>query len=382
MTAHTTHFRVGDGDMTLVELESGRTILIDIRIRAAGSDPDDDAADVAEQLRSRLKTDAQGRLFVDAFLLTHPDADHILGLTEHFHLGPPADWSKTDDKIIIREMWSSPIIFRRKCRKTHVLCPDAAAWAAEARRRVRYFKTWGSAVSGERIKILGEDIDGKTDGLEAILVKVDETFSVIDGMGDPSFSARLLGPLPPADDEEEEVLSKNDSSVILQLGLTADGEPNKARYLFGGDAGVAIWERLWAKHGEAPDCLAYDVLVAPHHCSWRCLSWDSWSQNREAAKVSSAARSALGQALPGAIIVASSRPIADDDNDPPCIRAKREYLSIIKGLAGEFRCVADGAGDEPLEFDIGRAGVKPKRASLIAAGVYATGVGSDALAHG
>lgn len=382
MTARTTHFRVDNGDMTLIELESGRSILIDIRIRGAADDPEGDAPDVATQLRSLLKRDGAGRLYVDAFLLTHPDADHILGLKNHFHLGPPESWSKADDKIIIREMWSSPIIFRRACRETHVLCPDAQAWAAEARRRVRLFKQWGFASSGDRIKILGEDIDGKTDALGAILVKVDDIFSSIDGTWDASFSARLLGPLPPADDAEEEVLSKNDSSVILQLTLASGAQPVAARYLFGGDAGVAIWERLWVKHKNVPDRLAYDVLVAPHHCSWRSLSWDSWSQKREDAKVSSDARNALSQALPGAIVVASSCPVKDDANDPPCIRAKREYQAIVKPVGGEFRCVADGSGDEPLVFEINWAGPKLKRASLVAAGVYATGVGSEALAHG
>jgi hypothetical protein len=46
--------------------------------------------------------------------------------------------------------------------------------------------------------------------------------------------------------------------------------------------------RTWA--------LAYDVLLAPHHCSWHSLSWDSWSDYGEDAEVSSDARNALGQA--------------------------------------------------------------------------------------
>lgn len=382
MAATTTHFRVDNGDMTLVELESGRTILIDIRIRADGDDPDGEAPDVGAQLRSKLKRDADGRLFVDAFLLTHPDADHISGLRNHFHLGTPESWSKSTDKILIREMWSSPIIFRRANRKSHVLCDDAAAWAAEARRRVAYFKLWRFASEGNRIKILGEDVDGKTDDLGAILIKIDETFSIINGVYDSSFSARLLGPLPPADDAEEEVLSKNDSSVIVQLTLASGTEPQAARYLIGGDAEVAIWERLWAKHKLAPEVLAYDILIAPHHCSWHSLSWDSWSKLGEDAKVSPDARSALAQARPGAIVIASSCPIKDDDNDPPCIRAKREYVAILKPVGGEFRCVSDGGGDEPLVFEINWAGPKLKRASLISAGIYATGVGSEALAHG
>ena len=197
-----------------------------------------------------------------------------------------------------------------------------------------------------------------------------------------SFSARLLGPLPPADDAEEEVLSKNDSSVIVQLTLASGTQPQAARYLVGGDAEVAIWERLWAKHKWTPDVLAYDILIAPHHCSWHSLSWDSWSKKREEAKVSPDARSALGQARPGAIVIASSCPIKDDDNDPPCIRAKREYVAMVKPVGGEFRCVSDGSGDEPLVIETNWAGPKLKRASLIAAGLYATGVGSEALAHG
>ena len=41
---------------------------------------------------------------------------------------------------------------------------------------------------------------------------------------------------------------------------------------------------------------------------------------REQAEVSEKARNALSQARDGATIVASSNPIKDDDNDPPCIR--------------------------------------------------------------
>jgi hypothetical protein len=41
-----------------------------------------------------------------------------------------------DKKIVIREMWSSPIVFRRAS-KTHTLSDDAKAFNTEARRRVQ-----------------------------------------------------------------------------------------------------------------------------------------------------------------------------------------------------------------------------------------------------
>jgi hypothetical protein len=246
----------------------------------------------------------------------------------------------------------------------------------------RYRESYGFVADGERIKILGEDIDGKTNGLEPILVKVDETFATICGAWDDSFEARLVAPLPPTDDDEEEVLSKNNSSVILRLDLTGDGKAGACRYLIGGDAEVAIWERIWEKYKDHSDLLTYDILVAPHHCSWHSLSNDRWSEMGDDAEVSEAARNALEQAGYGAVIVSSSCPIADDDDDPPCIRAKREYEDILKPQSGEFRCLGDGDDPEPVVFEVSWAGPKLKRASIAASVTLGTGLGTQPLQHG
>jgi len=371
------HFRVGNGDMVLLTFESGRRVLIDINIRT----PADDIVDVLKQLRSRLDRDEKGRLYVDAFLSTHPDQDHIRGLREHFHLGPPADWSKSTDKIFIREMWSSPIVFRRAHKKNHVLCKDADAWCAEARRRVRVFEAGGAVVDGDRIKILGEDVGGKTDKLGAILVKTNDVFSTICGSHDYSFEARLIAPLLCTDEEEEEIVSKNNSSVIMRIDMKVRAT-TQGRFLFGGDADVGVWERIWNRNKTNRECLEYDLLVSPHHCSWHSLSWDSWSELGEKAKVSADARSALGQARSGAMIVASSKPISDDDSDPPCIRAKREYVSILKPQSGEFICVEERPGEDPLVVEVTTAGPKLKRAAFVGTVATGTGIGSQPFAHG
>lgn len=385
MVAKIAFFPVGNGDMTLLELESGRTVLIDVNIRAAADDEDDDTPDVANRLRERLKRDGDGRLYVDAFLLSHPDKDHCTGLKKHFHLGPPADWSKTADKIFIREVWSSPMVFRRASRN-HVLCDDACAFNSEARRRVQRFRDTGGSVSdGDRILILGEDENGKTDDLAAILVKVDEVFNRVNGHYDFSMSARLLAPQPKSDDEEEEELrSKNHSSTILNISLMGEGRADICRFLTGGDAEVAIWERLWQRHATRSDWLAYDILQTPHHCSWHSLSYDSWSEKGEDAEVCEDARSALSQARKGAVVVASSKAIKDDDNDPPCIRAKREYEAIAKDANGSFKCVGEPENKpDLLEFEVGQNGPRLKTKAMTAAAVVGSGViGSQPLAHG
>ncbi len=386
-TATLSFFPVGNGDMTLLRTEDGHSLLIDVNIRVAADDQDDDTPDVAQMLRHRLKSYTDGRPYVDALLISHPDKDHCTGLRKHFHLGSPDELPTNQDKIFIREIWSSPTVFRRASRTHNPLCEDAKAFNTEARRRVKVFRdTNGTVEDGDRILILGEDEGGKTDDLKSILIQVGQEFSRISGKHDQSMIARLLGPIPETDDEDEDILSKNNSSTIIQFSLTGEGNADKCRLLTGGDAEVAIWERIWKRYHKNQNWLSYDVLLAPHHCSWHSLSWDSWSELREAVDVCEDARNALSQARPGATIVASSNAIKDDDKDPPCIRAKREYCDIVADVRGAFECVGERPSEESpdvLEFEIGPHGhrllTKPiKNASFLSPGI----IGRQPLSHG
>ncbi|WP_340676197.1 metallohydrolase [Paraperlucidibaca sp.] len=363
MAAKIEFFPVDNGDMTLVTLESGRTILIDVNIRQrADDDKDNDAVDVASLLRARLQRDTNNRLYVDAFLLSHPDEDHCRGLTRHFHLGKAGEWSAKDDKILIREMWSSPIVFRRAKDIQGAVCADAAAWWVEARRRVKTFVAAANKAGiadGERIQVLGEDRDGKTDDLTDILVKSGSDITKIGGKVDGTFRGRLLSPQLVSKEDAEKLTGKNQASVVTRFNIRGGGNDDACLFLTGGDAEVESWERIWSRTKHQISSLQYNLLQAPHHCSWRSLSEDSWSDLGEHAVASSEARSALGQALAGAYIVSSSKEIIDDDDDPPCIRAKREYESIVKGVSGSFLCTADECEDDVLLFEITADGPKP-----------------------
>jgi hypothetical protein len=365
MATSITFFPVGNGDMTLICLgdKAGKTILIDCNIRAAADDPNDKTRDVAKDLRERLKRDSNGRPYVDAFLSTHPDQDHCRGIRNHFHLDAPSEYA--DDKkpdnekrITIGEMWSSPMVFRRASVE-HKLCDDAKAFNKEAKRRVAVAreKKCSGIEDGDRILILGEDEDGKTDDILAIVVKVDEDITTVNGAASNVFKARLLAPMPKsAKDEEEEELRKNHSSVILNMELADDAERKTVKnFLSGGDAEVLIWEKLWAKYKKAPGVLTYDLLQTPHHCSWHSISNDSRSDLGDGAKVSPDAKAALSQIRKDGRLVASSSPIKDDDCDPPCHAAKVEYESIAKGASGEFLCTGTHPTEgspAPMEFTV------------------------------
>lgn len=364
-----TFFPVDNGDMTLIRLgdADASTILIDVNIRVDADDPNSKVRDVAKDLRAQLKKDSNGRPYVDAFLLSHPDRDHCLGLTRHFYLGPLADYPDDDKmykykKIVIRELWSSPIVFRRAS-KSHTLCDEAKAFNKEARRRVKLNKDHYFSVSdGDRIQIMGKDIDGKTDELVPIVRPVDQAFNTLAGRTSKMFSAQLLAPIDAGDDEEvEECLVKNQSSVIINFTLAADDNtPDGAKFLTGGDAEVFIWNRQWDRHKSDCSVLEYDLMQTPHHCSWHSLSYDSWSDKGDDAKLDADARKALSQARSGAVVVASCKPIKDDDSDPPCIRTKREYDSIVNDVKGKFYCTGEYPKEgqvEPMVFTVTAQGV-------------------------
>lgn len=368
MAASITFFPVDNGDMTLIRLGDPQEtlILIDCKIRCAADNPDDECRDVGRDLRSRLPMDVSGRPFLHVFALSHPDQDHCSGFKRYFWLGPIEDYPDDDlpyneKRIIIHELWSSPMVFRRAS-KDHVLCDDALAFNTEARRRVRFNrdKQFTGVGAGNRILVLGEDQDGKTNDLGPILVITDDTFNKIGGQSNDYFSARLLAPRPPQDADTEELLSKNHSSVVLNFHIAQYfGETDACRFLTGGDADVAIWERLWTCYKDEPDALSYDVLKTPHHCSWHSMSYDSWSKYGEDAVLSENARNALSQSRNGAFIVASSNPINDNDSDPPCTRAKREYVDIANSVNGKFYCTGEyrsRRSPEPLELKISRYG--------------------------
>ena len=384
-------FPVGNGDMTLIKLADKTTILIDINI-CNGSEDDDDSSklDASKELRGMLETD-EGRPYVDAFLLSHPDQDHCRGLQKHFHLGPLSTYNDNPPegeelKIIMREIWSSPMIFRRAS-KNHTLCEDAKAFNTEAKRRVKLFRENGYCSDGDRIRIIGEDEAGKTDGLESILVKIDEVFTSINGKENSEIAMRVLGPIPVQDDEVlEEKLKKNHSSVILQYAFTVSGHSNACLFLSGGDAEVYIWEKVWNRKKNITSDIQFDLMLAPHHCSWHTLSYDSWSKDK-APKVTPDAKLALSQARDGAVIVASSNPIKNDKNDPPCWGAKEEYESILDSVGGQFFCTGEyqnAAAPEVLTFKITPQGAQEpaKKSAAISGAAVGAGSAKEPRHHG
>ena len=350
--------------MTLIRLNDlcKTTILIDINIRDTSSS-DEDICDVAQELRDRLPVDTKKRPYVDAFILTHHDDDHVLGFREHFHQGPLSDYKEPKDdeipKIVIRELWSTPR-FWKVASANYTLSDDAKAFNKEMKRRVKLFEdTSVIQPEGDRAIIIGKDPDGKTDGLDTILREIGTSFTRIN---DRNIAAKLdgfiLGPLDQQKDEPDENFDeKNRQSIILQLNVKESSYIHKI--FMSGDAECLVWEKLWRVYKDS-DRLDYDLLSTPHHCSWHSLSYDSQSEDEDP-KVCTNAKNTLSQKKDGARIIAQCKPIKDDDDDPPSKAAKDEYLIIVSENC--FYCTDEHPKEknpEPLEFNLTSYGPQKK----------------------
>ncbi len=381
-----TFFPVGEknGGMILIKLNDTKktTILIDCSI---GDEPIADHCDVNQELRDRLPTDSNKRPYVDAFIITHRHDDHVKGFIDHFHAGPLDEYDDGEDekKIIIREMWSSHNFWKPSSAE-YKLCESAKAFNKEMKRRVDLFKEKKAIQpEGDRAIVIGIDPEGRTDDIGDINYDIGDTFTKINNTNISSkLEGFILSPIEQQEDEDDECFTdKNRQSIVMQLSVFQDEYSNKL--MMAADAECLVWETLWDKYKNDTDKLEYDILSAPHHCSWHALSYDSQSECEDP-KTCKDAKKALSQNKEGAFIVSQSKIIKDSDSDPPSQAAKDEYLGIV--CEDQFICTnehPDEKKPEPIEFNLTgdgpqKKGVKEKPKMAVAASASA----KEAYPHG
>jgi ribonuclease BN (tRNA processing enzyme) len=362
-----TFFPVGEknGGMTLIKLNDKleTSILIDCSI---GTDLIADYCDVNEELRNRLPEDVQGRPYVDAFILTHRHEDHVKGLQDNFHLGSLSNYDDTTEipKIVIRELWSSHIYWKPES-ENYSLCDNAKAFNKEMKRRTELYKSKKTIQQeGDRAIIIGNDPDGRTDGLEVIKYDIGNSFSKINERNlDGKLKGLILSPINREDSEDDEAFfDHNRQSVVIQFTISENDFYSRYdnKILMSADAECLVWEKLWKKYVNRTQELEYDILYTPHHCSWHSLSYDSQSKVDDP-QICEDAKKALSRKKSGAFAVSQSKIITDKTDDPPSVEAKKEYQGIVG--YDKFMCTNEypnAKEPEPIEFNLTSSGPQKK----------------------
>lgn len=358
-----TYFPVGNGDSSLIKLSDGTTIQIDLN--ACEDDGETERYDLHEHLLREVRLDSDGRPHLDAFILSHPDQDHVRGIERVFYLGDPAKYSskdKTAKRIIIDELWFAPRIFRAQ----ENLCEEAEAFRDEAERRKKIHSNnaAGKGQPGNRLRVIGHTSNPDLKGVLDVTTTPGQTINIINSEKKDSFRFFVHGPQKKATDDK--FGDRNDTSIILQGQFDTEGVSRAALAMFGGDAGCAIWEFVVEKSDEYGNsaALEWDLFLAPHHCSWTFFSEES-SEDGETSEV---VLDLLSRCREGAKVVSSSKPIRDDDDNPPHWRAAEEYRKVVgrKNLL----CTMEHPNEEkpePIYFRVTKAGPQKDAAPVASA---------------
>lgn len=368
---------VDNGNMTFIKLNdvNETTILYDMYIREKATDPNDKTYDVLQYLKDNLKTDSNGRHFVDVFILSHHDDDHIRGFENYFYTGDIKDIPDNSDKIYIKEIWGSSRFFKRA--STYNKLEDGAlAFNTEMKRRYELHKKHKKIQEeGNRIIILGESEDDKTDHVEDIVYGIGESIHILNNRNLAlKIDINILGPIEQQEDEIDDLYkAKNRGSVILQLNIKEGKYINQI--LLTGDAEVGVLEYMSNIYPLSK--FNYDILLAPHHCS-KYSMFNKLSDG--SCELSDTALETLSQAKSGAKIIVSCREFGKDT--PPHKEAKKEYENIV-GESNFFYTLGYKNGTEPIEFELTGLGhkeiVKASKAKMTTASAISVG---EARGHG
>ena len=331
MANYMTFFPVGNGDMTLIQTKTNKYIMIDCNIRNAEND--DTIYDCNEYLQDNLPID-DGQIYLHAFFLTHSDNDHCRGIRDYFNLCAPED--SDDNKIRIDELY---VPAKLMMDETHYN-DDADAIREEAQRRLDLLGTDEADTPGNRINIVGYSKELK-DYADAI-VPAGETISDINGNTDYGAEIFVLRPVKKANDDEESDVNDCSASFIITF------EINGGTYvaIIGGDLNCDNWKEVIELN---PD-MTFDLLLAPHHCSWHAVS----SEDTHTGKADTVIEEFLEKSKENAYVVSSSKVIKRDGDNPPSYRAKNVYIKHLK-KQDRFKCTAEypNADDpKPLTFKI------------------------------
>ncbi|MDR6761923.1 hypothetical protein J2Y38_002134 [Flavobacterium sp. 2755] len=347
--------------MSLITLEDKTTLLVDCNITVVSQDEADktrfDAKkDLLESIQYRDRNP-----YVDVFILTHGDKDHCQGFKENFYQGDPKLYSQKDRDeglIIMDAMWFSPMIAEQFSNPNE----DAHQQEAERRLKLHREKSLEKDNPGNRIRIIGYDINGEYEDLDDLRSKPGDVVARFNDKDQDNFSIFIHAPFKVHLDSEEK--NRNCASIVFQVRFKQYSWSSDFSCLaiFAGDSDHQTWGEIIERtvrfgNDEDEKALDWDLFLAPHHCSW------TFFNDTDKDEVVETSAQALTYARKGSFIIASCKKIVKDEDNPPHYDAKKEYLKYLESKEKFLNTDIEPSESEPkpIIFDITSNG--PARAS-------------------
>jgi beta-lactamase superfamily II metal-dependent hydrolase len=308
---------VGKGDSTTIVVDDEHVVQVDLRDMAQADLDGAVVTPIVDNLVAYLPKQDR-RPYLSVFALTHADEDHCQGFADLL------------EAVTIGELWATPRLWREYQDADAVICDDARAFQDEAERRVRATQAAAGRgeqpKSGDRILIVGYDSDREqhayADLPDEYLTGPGHLVTSLDGEDMSAvFEAFIHAPFA-----GDCAAARNETSLALQITLRDPAGADARVLLFGDLAHDTIMKIFtYSEAHEREDRLAWDVLLAPHHCSKYVMYRDGELQQDVLDAFERHARD-------HAVIVASSKPVparSDAGDNPPHAKAKARYLQIV-----------------------------------------------------
>jgi hypothetical protein len=340
---------VGTGDSTTIVIDDRHVVQVDIHDMVSAGEEGAVVTAVVDRLVESLPEGDDGRPYLTAFILTHADKDHILGFSDLL------------ERVTIGEIWATPRLWREEAEVEGGLCPDAEAFHEEAARRVEAVKKATEAglqpPSGDRIRVIGYDIAQEDHDYSELpteyLSRPGEAVSRLDGedLGD-RFEVFIHAPF-----KDDCAAERNATSLAMQVTLR-DGTGNEGHVLLLGDLAYETITKIFSYseyHGR-PERLAWEVLLAPHHCSKRVMYVaDDGKEVLKQDVLDVMARHAADDAV---IVVSSSNFRCEDEpgDNPPHIIARNRYEELVDRVVVTAER-GDAGSPRPVVFTVGPGGL-------------------------
>lgn len=313
---------VGTGDSTTVVVDGKHVLQVDLNDQSSAQDPDAIVTPVIDRLIEVLPRTPGGKPYLAVFALTHADLDHCKGFGRLL-----------DSDIVIGELWATPRLWR-ELNDDVELSEDAERFHQEARRRVdatvAATKAGKAPVSGDRVRIIGYDIDQD----DQPYADLDDEYRTYPGreittMDGDDVSAHLSAFVhaPFKDDCAGE---RNETSLALHLLLRSPDHDDTGGILLFGDLPyetiMKIYTYSWPRR---PQRLAWDVMLAAHHGSRKVMYAPDDNGNEEKKQdILDYFEESAGE---NGYVVISSHKFRDIDPksaNPPHLNAREAYESI------------------------------------------------------
>lgn len=342
---------IGTGDSTTIVVDDEIVVQVDLHDVAKADDEATPEMPVVDRLKEALP-ERDGRPYLAAFVLTHADLDHCRGFEDLLA------------EVTIGELWATPRLWREFEDESAVISESARAFHEEAERRVKATRaavaSGAEPVSGNRVRIIGADDDGDLHGYADLPRRYrsypGEVVASVDGADCTGrFEAFLHAPF-----KDDCAKARNDTSVAMQVTL-ADGGGVGQFLLFGDLAHETIMKIFtYSEAAGRPERLAWDVLLAPHHCSKKVMYVDDELKQDVLDAIDVHGK-------PGSTIVSSSHPVpAADTNgaNPPHRAAADRYMEI----ADQFLCTMEHGSTTapaPIVFELDTSGLRLLDAEVV-----------------